>query len=156
MEIARLFVDTSRSFLKDHLHGVQECMQRLSNEDIWWRPNKESNSIGNLMLHMSGSLYQWIVTGIGGAPDHRIRQQEFDERSLISKDELFSTLNSTVLEADAVLAQIDPARLLEKIQVQGNESWMFAIYHMIEHFASHAGQIILITKLRKGEDLQLG
>jgi uncharacterized damage-inducible protein DinB len=156
MELARSFIDTSRSFLKNHLHGVQECIQRLSIEDIWWRPNQESNSIGNLILHMSGSLYQWIVTGIGGAADHRIRQQEFDERSSINKEELLAKLNSTVEEADAVLARIDPARLLDRIQVQKNESWMFAIYHMIEHFASHAGQIILITKLRTGEDLHLG
>jgi hypothetical protein len=104
---------------------------------------------------MSGSLYQWIVSGIGGESDHRIRQQEFDERSQISKDELLVKLNATVQEADRVLAHVDPHSLLNKIQVQSNESRMFAIYHMIEHFASHAAQINLITKLKTGEDLRL-
>jgi uncharacterized damage-inducible protein DinB len=155
MEIGQTFIDASRSFLNTHLRSVQECLGRLNNEDVWWRPNQNSNSIGNLMLHMSGSLYQWIVTGIGGAPDHRVRQEEFDERSPIRKEELFARLSATVDEANRVLSDIDPEKLLEKIRVQNNESRMFAIYHVIEHFASHAGQIVLITKLRTNENLRL-
>ncbi|MCI0415801.1 DUF1572 domain-containing protein [bacterium] len=154
--ISRYFIEISRSLLTDNLHGITQSVQRLGVEDLWWRPNEESNSIGNLILHISGSLGQWINTGIGGAPDHRIRQQEFDERSMVSKEELISKLNATVQTADTILSQIDPAKLLGKIEVQGKETTcMFAIYHMVEHFSTHAGQIVLITKLRTGEDLRL-
>jgi uncharacterized damage-inducible protein DinB len=156
MELATAFVETAREFLKDYLNLIAACMEELNEPDIWWRENEQSNSIGNLILHVSGSLGQWIVSGIGGADDHRIRQQEFDERSEISKQDLFSKLSSTFQTADRVLAQIDPERLSEKLQLFGKEvTWMYAIFHMIEHVSMHTGQIIFITKVRTAKDLRL-
>ena len=131
-------------------------MEKLNDEDVWWRPNEESNSVGNLLLHISGSLGYWIVSGIGGAADHRIRQQEFDERSRIPKAQLLSNLNATLQEVNEVLSKIDPSQLQQKSQLFGTEvTWMFAIYHMVEHFSMHAGQILMITKIRTGKDLGL-
>jgi uncharacterized damage-inducible protein DinB len=156
LEFTSNFIDDSRLFLTGYLNSIKQCLETLNDEDIWWRPNEESNSIGNLLLHISGSLRQWILTGIAGAADHRVRQQEFDDRSRISKDELFSKLNSTVQDVDKVIAQIDTSRLMEKMQLFGKEvTWMFAIYHMVEHFSMHAGQIIMITKFRTGKNLAL-
>ena len=156
VDAANCFIETSRSFLREYSSSVKACLENLNADDIWWRPNESSNNIGNLMLHMSGSLRQWILTGIGGAPDRRVRQEEFDERSEIPKEELYLKLHSTIQEVDEVLARIDPSRLLEKLQIFGEtRTWLFAIYHMIEHVSMHAGQIIMITKLRSGKDLAL-
>jgi uncharacterized damage-inducible protein DinB len=156
MEFGAQFIETARSFFNEYLTRIAACMEQVTETDVWWRPNEETNSIGNLMLHISGSLRQWIVVGIGGEADQRIRQQEFDERSAIPKEELFTKLSSTVQAADDVLAWIHPAQLSEKMQLFGTEvTWMFAIFHMVEHFSMHAGQIILITKLRTAKDLKL-
>jgi uncharacterized damage-inducible protein DinB len=156
MELANDFLTTSRSFFDQYLTGIKTCMERLSDEDVWWRPNEESNSVGNLLLHISGSLRHWIVSGIGGAVDHRVRQEEFDERSRIPKAQLLSNLSATLQEVNEVLTQIDPSQLQRKSQLYGTEvTWMFVIYHMVEHFSMHAGQILMITKLRTGKDLGL-
>lgn len=150
-----VFLDCSRQYLlRDCLPKIASCVRRLTDDDIWWRPNAASNSIGNLVLHLSGNVRQWIVSGIGGAPDTRNRQQEFDERTPISGGELLATLTSTLQDADRVLANVTPEQLLEHRRIQGNDVVVLdAIYHVVEHFSMHTGQIAFITKMRTGADL---
>jgi hypothetical protein len=156
METAKKFLDTSRFFLTGYLNDLNHCLNIVSEEDLWWRPNEESNSIGNLLLHVQGSLSQWILAGIAGMKIHRERHQEFGERSALSKEDLSSKLNSTMHDVDQAIAEIDPSHLTNKMQIAGKEvSWMFAIYLMVQHVSTHTGQIILITKSRLGKDLDL-
>ncbi|KAF0248257.1 MAG: hypothetical protein FD167_2343 [bacterium] len=154
MEASQTFIDGSRTFLtQDFLPKIEACVDRLTDEEIWWRANEQSNSIGNLLLHLSGNVRQWIVSGLGNQPDHRIRQQEFDERSHVPKQELIATLKSAVEEAGMVLAKLNPNSLLENRTIQGRSvSVMYAIYHVVEHFAMHTGQIMLLTKLNSGKE----
>lgn len=154
MEVSKSFIDGSRMFLtKDFLPKIERCVERLTDEEIWWRANEESNSIGNLLLHLSGNLRQWIISGLGNEPDHRVRQQEFDERSHISKEELILKLKTTVEEADKVLETLNTESLLESRKIQGKDvSVIYAIYHVVEHFAMHTGQIMLLTKLNSGKE----
>ncbi len=66
------FIEASRTLLMgDYLPKLRKIVEMISEEDFWWRPNEASNSVGNLLLHMSGNLRQWIVSGAGGAPDGR-------------------------------------------------------------------------------------
>jgi uncharacterized damage-inducible protein DinB len=155
MEIPQAFVDGSRAFLtKDFLPKIERCVERLTDEEIWWRANEHCNSIGNLLLHLSGNVRQWIVSGLGDEPDNRTRQQEFDERSHIPKNELLAKLRSAIADADEVLAKLNSETLLERKTIQGKDvSVMYAIYHVVEHFAMHTGQILMITKQATDKDL---
>src|SRR5258706_10956026 len=96
-EIAKHFIAQSRGFLSsDYLPKIERCLEVLSDEDVWWRANEGSNSIGNLLLHLQGSTQAWI-TGVAGGFDHpRDRQQEFDERQRIPRAELMSRLRQTL------------------------------------------------------------
>ena len=154
--IGQAFLDQSRRYLSDqYLPKIAACVERLSAEDVWWRGNPASNSAGNLLLHLAGNMRQWIISGVGGAPDQRQRQREFDARDGDSAAELLDRLGNTVREADAVLAAIAPEELLERRAIQGHDvTVMEAIYHVVEHFSMHTGQIILLTKLRTGQDLE--
>jgi uncharacterized damage-inducible protein DinB len=155
-EPAQTFIAQARSFLsEDFLPKIERCLEQLSDEDVWWRANPESNSIGNLILHLAGNVRQWIVSGIGGAVDERVRQQEFDERSGITRAELLTRLKQVLKDADGALAALDPSLLLEHRQIQGNDVQLLeAIFHVVEHFSMHTGQIILLTKMLKGSDLK--
>jgi uncharacterized damage-inducible protein DinB len=155
-ETARTFVAKSRSLLSDeYLPKIERCLEELSEEAVWWRANPESNSIGNLLLHLAGNVRQWIVSGIGGAPDDRIRQQEFDAQAGITRAELLARLRQALLEVDEVLAAFDPSRVLEERHIQGYDVVVLeALFHVVEHFAMHTGQIILLTKMLKGADLK--
>lgn len=147
------FIDHSRDLLiTSFLPRIERCLDRLSDDDIWWRPNEESNSIGNLALHLAGNVRQWIVGGVGGAPDARRRQEEFDERGPLGRALVASRLRSAVDEAAATLAGLAPERLLDRRHIQGHDVTVLeAIYHVVEHFSMHTGQIIYITKILKGD-----
>jgi uncharacterized damage-inducible protein DinB len=156
-DLSRAFLDKSRRLLvEDSTPKIERCLQRLSVDDIWWRPNEASNSIGNLVLHLCGNISMWIIGGVGKRPFHRNRQQEFDERGPLPGAELQRRLQSVIGQAGDVLAGIDEAELLSRRQIQGYDVTVLeAIYHVVEHFGMHTGQIILLTKARVGEDLRL-
>lgn len=154
-EMASWFVSSSRRYLaSEYPAKILECLDMLNDADIWWRSNEESNSIGNLILHLCGNVRQWIVSGIGGEVDKRDRQGEFDVREGLSKKELSDRLTSTLEEVDAVLGKVDLEQWCSRRMIQGTEVSTFeAIYHVVEHFSMHTGQIAYIAKLRCGRDL---
>jgi uncharacterized damage-inducible protein DinB len=155
-DIAKHFIAQSRGFLSsDYLPKIERCLQVLSDEDVWWRANEGSNSIGNLLLHLEGSTRAWIIGVAGGSHNPRDRQQEFDEREPIPRAELMSRLRQTLAEADGVLGRLDVEVLLERRQARGEEvTILLAVYHAVEHFSMHTGQIIMLSKMRSG-DLRL-
>lgn len=153
--IRRAFIERSRSYLgAEYLPKIRRCVDAIAEEDLWWRPNPESNSIGNLLLHLAGNVRQWVICGVGGEPDRRERQAEFDAGSGLGRGDLVELLEGTLGEADRVLASVGPEVLPERRRIQGREVTVFdAIYHAVEHFGMHTGQIIYITKLRTGRNL---
>jgi uncharacterized damage-inducible protein DinB len=98
----------------------------------------------------------WIASGVGGEPDLRDRQSEFDERGPVPREELLARLRETLRDVDAVLARVSGPALTERLQIRDvSVTALEAIYHAVEHFSMHAGQIMLLAKLRTGEDLKL-
>src|SRR5215475_15950061 len=93
--------------LEDYFVKIASAIDALNDEQVWRRPNESSNSVGNLLLHLSGNVRQWIVSGVGGAEDRRDRASEFAARGSVSKGELIELLKTTLDQADAVLAVIE-------------------------------------------------
>ena len=149
-DVAHAFIAQSRRFLsEDYLPKIERCLDALSEEDVWWRANESSNSIGNLLLHLAGSTRAWIVGVAGGSPSPRDRQREFDERERIPRAELIARLRQTLADADEALARLDAGTLLERRQARDEEvTVLLAIYHAVEHFSMHTGQIIMLAKTR--------
>lgn len=155
-EIGRTFMEQSaRHIIEDFLPKIEAAVGELTDEEIWWRPNARSNSIGNMLLHLSGNVRQWIVAGVGETPDTRRRQQEFDEQGPVPAAELMRRLRLTVDEAVAVFDALPPSRLLEMRHIQIYDvTVLHAIIHVVEHFSYHTGQIVYAAKLLKGKDFR--
>jgi uncharacterized damage-inducible protein DinB len=155
VDIGQAFIDRARAYLlTEYLPKIRRSVEGLGPEDLWWRPNPESNSMGNLILHLAGNARQWVVSGIGGEADVRRRQEEFDRSGGLSATELLVHLESALGEVDAVLSRLSPARLGERMVIQGMDVSVFeALFHVVEHFSMHSGQIICLSKLRTGGDL---
>ena len=151
---AQEFIEASRIFLKkDFLPKLKHCVEEMSEQDVWWRPNEQSNSVGNLILHLCGNMKEWILKSIGGEEIERDRDAEFANRAPRPKAELIANIEATVGEVNRVLEQLWPNRLSERFPIQGyTSSRLQAIYHVVEHFSYHLGQILYIYKLRTGRD----
>src|ERR1044072_8713846 len=120
--VSKAFITRASEFLLgDYLPKIERCLEKLTDEQIWWRANAESNSIGNLILHLCGNARQWIICGVGAQPDHRDRDSEFAQREIISRGELLALLRSTLHEVDNTLRDLDPSLLLEHRKIQGND-----------------------------------
>ncbi|MDT8369428.1 MAG: DinB family protein [Longimicrobiales bacterium] len=152
----RRFLDASRHHLKFGYPGrIDRATRDLSEEDLWWRPSRASNSIGHLVLHLEGNLRQWIIHGVGGALDTRDRAAEFAAEPSPWAP-LRARLDETLAEVDHLLAGLDPDVLGRPRTIQGVETTVLeAIYHVVEHFSMHTGQILWIAKARTGRDLGL-
>jgi uncharacterized damage-inducible protein DinB len=155
-DLARPFLaQASHLLLQVYLPRVEACVRELSPDQIWWRANPASNSVGNLALHLEGNVRQWIVSGLGGKPDRRQRDKEFSELGPISRRTLLARLRKTVAEADRVMQRLNGVALTRTYSIQGfRVTGLRAVFHVAEHFSHHAGQIILLTKMLGGKDLK--
>jgi uncharacterized damage-inducible protein DinB len=133
---------------------IHDCLGRLNDDQIWLRHAQNENSVGNLVLHLAGNVRQWIGHGVAGQANIRDRDSEFAARGGLDKMALLEQLDEAVKAAVATLETLPPDRLMEKTTVQKyNLTILEAIYHVVEHFAEHTGQIIFATKLLTGQDL---
>jgi uncharacterized damage-inducible protein DinB len=156
MPVALMFLRHARfRLLEDYFVKIASAIESLDEEQIWRRPNESSNSVGNLLLHLSGNVRQWIISGIGGVEDIRDRASEFAARGSATRGELVELVRAALDEANAVLAGIEnecaAANSDEPLQricmPQSYEVTVHdAIFHVVEHFSYHAGQIVFAAK----------
>jgi len=151
---AELFISFSSGKLRQLAGRIEQCLEKLNDSQIWARGSDAENAVGNLVLHLCGNVRQWIGYGAGGLDDIRERDREFDTRGGMSRAELSARLASTISEAASIIDAIPAARLLERTKIQNYDMTVLeAIYHAVEHFAHHTGQIIFATKMLTGSDL---
>lgn len=154
--IEAAFLEFSSTKLIELRDRIEDCLGRLTQEQIWARTTDQENSIGNLVLHLSGNVRQWILGGVGGQPDERDRDSEFAARGGLTAVELGARLKAVTSEAAEVIRGLPAERLRESKTIQKvyQTTLMEAIYHVVEHFAGHTGQIIFATKLLTSRDLE--
>ncbi|HEX9162796.1 MAG TPA: DinB family protein [Thermoanaerobaculia bacterium] len=130
---------------------IRACLDQLTDEEIWSRPNEQSNSIGNLVLHVAGSLDHYLNRALGGLDFNRDRPAEFAERRRIPKDELRRRFDTMVSHAEKTFASLTPARLGDPSpEPKMNRLVVEDLIGVAVHFATHTGQIVWITKMIKG------
>jgi hypothetical protein len=154
-ETTTLFLEFSRNKLLDqYWPRLRTCVEPLTQEQVWWRPNPASNSVGNLLLHLNGNVRQWLVDSFNHQPNLRNRQAEFDAHEHLPASALLERLGATIEEVSVVFAQLTEADLLAHYEIQGyHVRGLDAVYQVVEHFGLHYGQIAYIVKSLSGRDL---
>ncbi|MBA4058162.1 MAG: hypothetical protein C0490_25830 [Marivirga sp.] len=148
------FVGQSISRLQENTPKIKKCLDEMSEEEIWRRPNPSCNSVGNMILHLCGNITQYIISSLGGIADNRQRDLEFSTEGGYNKIELFGKLKSTVTQATEIISKINPEEMLTRHSVQGFDlSVIGIVVHVVEHYSYHTGQIIYWTKLLKDKDM---
>jgi len=142
------------SYFEANTPRIEKCLAELSEADIWLRPNGASNSVGNLILHLCGNITQYILSSLGGGPDHRTRDAEFATEGGFTKQQLWEKLEATTTEAARIIGEVSEAELLRVRSVQGFQlSGIGIVVHVVEHYSYHTGQIAFWTKQLKNKDL---
>lgn len=150
----QVFLEFSARKLEQLAGRIEDCLGRLSYEQVWKRGADHENAVGNLVLHLCGNLRQWIGSGVAGKPDVRVREREFAARGDLRPEELRERLAAAVEEAAGIIRALPSERLLEPVEVQNYKLTVLeAIYHVVEHFAQHTGQVLFATKQMTGQDL---
>ena len=154
-DLAALFLKFSREKLVgQYWVRLRTAVETLSEEQVWWRPNEASNSIGNLILHLNGNVGQWLVDSFDRREDKRNRPAEFDAQGGMTVAMLLDRLAATMAEAGMVLARLTEKELVAWYEIQGyHVSGIEAVYQVVEHFGLHYGQIAYIAKSLSGRDL---
>ncbi|MFL5487397.1 MAG: DinB family protein [Gemmatimonadaceae bacterium] len=149
MSVADSFLSRSRYWLtKEYPIKIRQCVDAMPPGVVWARPNQGSNSVGNLLLHLTGNVTEWILGGVGGRSVTRDRRSEFLSRQGGDAGALLDNLEAVLREADSVLAGLSEADLERSVVIQGRDTTVLAaIYHVVEHFSMHTGQIVFLTKM---------
>lgn len=145
-----LINEVRRRLIVESIPRIKQCLAELTTEEIWYRPNENSNSVGNLVLHLCGNVRQWLLSGLGGYTDNRRRKAEFDERGPFPTSALVRHLDELAEEVEKVLAKLTAEQILQSIEIQGfKENGVSVLVHVVEHFSYHTGQITYYVKWRK-------
>jgi len=150
-DLARALIeDVRKRVVSGYPAQVRAALDSLTDEQIWWRANASSNSVGNLVLHVCGSTRHFLGRGVGGSDYRRDRPQEFAEKGPLPRAELLGVLEETVAEAERAIAGVDPARLLEVSTRAGDPQTLLALLlRTAHHWGVHTGQIVYAAKALK-------
>ena len=150
-----------KEFISQCIHRIDEntnrlitCLDEVEESETWKRPNENSNSVGNLVLHLCGNIRQYLISSLGNSDDVREREKEFSADGGYTKSELLQKLLVTLDEAKNTILGASNDELLRKRKVQGyTYSGIGIIVHVTEHYSYHTGQIIFWTKILRNKDL---
>lgn len=151
-----LVAQVAARYLEEYEDKIHLAVERLDEEQVWWRPAEGTNSVGNLILHLCGNLSLWILAGVGGEAYERHRDGEFAARRTQEREVLLGELAAVVRRATAVVRHLEEDDLERYLSVQGYDTNVLgAVFHAVEHMSYHTGQIVLLVKQQVGEGTAL-
>jgi uncharacterized damage-inducible protein DinB len=134
-------------YLEEYLGKIAFALERLPDDRLWWRPTPDSNSAGNLVLHLCGNLSLWLLASVGGEAFNRDRAAEFSARGGVDAPELTRRLREVVGRCTALLRGLPSDALGRRLRVQGYDTDVQGVvFHAAEHMSYHTGQILYLLK----------
>ncbi|MEM9290383.1 MAG: DinB family protein [Acidobacteriota bacterium] len=134
-------------YLEEYVAKIRVFLQVTDDSALWQRPREGTNSLGNLLLHLSGNLELWINNSLGNGTYQRDRGAEFSTDQGAGKEELLIRLEEVVARCRATLMEFPQKQLSARIDVQGYEmDGLGIIVHAVEHMSYHTGQIAWAVK----------
>lgn len=154
MDIGSEYLKTVINRFKEAKVTGEKALEQLTERELFWAPNEESNSVAIIVKHMSGNMVsRWtdFLTTDGEKP-YRNRDDEF-VGDIQTKEQMMVLWDigwNTFLNA---LKSIEEEQLLKTITIRNEpHSVMQAIERQMYHYSYHIGQIIYVAKILKSSD----
>jgi len=148
--------DLNSAIARDFARYYQEAAQRvhalvepLSDEQIWTRPYPYGNSIGHLLLHLTGNLSYYIGAEIDGTGYVRNRPLEFADTVHHPKQELLTRFDAAIATVAATLQKQSEDDWTAAYTAKGFEDCgdrFTAFLRCAAHISHHTGQMIYLCK----------
>jgi uncharacterized damage-inducible protein DinB len=148
-ELPSVVASTLTSYYQEVRNRIHELVAPISTEQLWTKPYPFGNSIGHLLLHLTGNLNNYIGAQIARTGYVRNRPLEFSDAAKHSKEKVLANFDAAI------------AMVVDTIRKQSPEDWS-APYHdateprtdtrfaafmrMAAHAYHHTGQIIYLVK----------
>ena len=133
--------------VQDYPQQIQTCLSALTEDQLWWRPNEQSNSVANLLIHLAGSNRHYLQHVVAGESFERDRAAEFAARGTATKSELDALWRESVISTERVLSSIAADRLMDTTERGGKPTTVLQVLlHVSHHNAVHMGQIVYLAK----------
>ena len=133
---------------------AEKTFEQLSEEQLFWKYNEESNSIGTLVKHLSGNMQSRWTNFLmeDGEKSWRNRDSEFED-DIQSKAEMMETWTKGWQVLFYNLNQIQEENWNDTIAIRGEEHTVLdAVLRQIAHYPYHIGQIVFIGKMLKNDN----
>jgi uncharacterized damage-inducible protein DinB len=129
--------------------AVRELAEPLSEPQLWRKPVDPGNSVGHLILHLTGNLNHFVGAQLGHTGYRRDREREFTEMQPPNKAVLLADLDAAV----AVFRRVVDGLSAEQLTAQHPEARfgpvLNTLVHLVAHFALHRGQMSYLVRLLK-------
>ncbi|PWV94436.1 uncharacterized protein DUF1572 [Paenibacillus cellulosilyticus] len=151
MEIYNLIFTQLVSKFEEIRDTLKKGIEQLEDDDLNYRPNYESNTIANLVVHIEGNINQRIGTGLHGFQDVRSRDNEFSRELYVSKDELLNKIDNSFKLLIESIKELSNEDLLRSIEVRGKAKIVYEVLQQCaSHYSEHLGQILYLVKICLG------
>ena len=142
--------------VRDFTRYYQQCAEKvhalvgpLSDEQVWARPYPYGNSIGHLLLHLTGNLSYYIGAELGGSGYVRNRPLEFSDTMQHPKATLLKNFDAAIETVIAVLRKQTESDWDAPFAGKGMEfaqNRFFAFLNCAGHLSHHTGQMMYLCK----------
>src|SRR5262245_48276979 len=126
--------------------AVKELAGPLSERELWSKPVEPGNSIGHLILHLTGNLNYLVGARLGGTGYVRDREREFTESNPPAKEAVLAGLDAAVATFRRVVEKLDADGLAAPHPETRLGNVLHALIHLVAHFALHRGQMTYIAR----------
>jgi hypothetical protein len=143
----------TRTALTEELEALRDAVRQvaagLSDAELWTKPLEPSNSVGHLILHLTGNLNHYVGGQLGGTGYERDREREFAEGTPPARATLLANLDAAVATFHRVVGGLTPEQLAAPHPEPRFGSVLKGLVHLVGHFALHRGQMSYIARLVK-------
>jgi uncharacterized protein (TIGR03083 family) len=141
----------ARAALIGELEGlrqaVRDLVDPLTEQQFWTKPLVPGNSVGHLVLHLTGNLNHFVGAQLGGTGYVRQREREFTETQVPTKTAALAQLDETVAQFRRVVEGLSADKLASPHPEARFGTVLSALVHLVAHFALHRGQMSYIVRL---------
>jgi uncharacterized damage-inducible protein DinB len=135
--------------LEELRDSIREAAAPLSEQEFWAKPLDPGNSVGHLVLHLTGNLSYFVGAQLGNTGYVRDREREFTEANLPPKAEALAGLDAAVATCRRVITGLSAEQLAAPHPTARFGTVLNTLMHLVAHFALHRGQISYIVRLVK-------